>query len=52
MRHDIRGEKFAALGVVPSIGVDQQIDAVPSRQTKPDGALIAYNEITSPLRKV
>ena len=27
MRHDIRREKFAGLGVVPSIGTDQQIDS-------------------------
>jgi hypothetical protein len=27
VRHDIRREKFAGLGVVPSIGTDQQIDS-------------------------
>ena len=27
MRHNIRGEKFTGLYVVPSIGIDQQVDA-------------------------
>ena len=27
VRHDIRGEKFSARYVVPSIGVDQQVDS-------------------------
>ena len=27
MRHDIRDEKFTGLYVVPSVGIDQQIDA-------------------------
>jgi hypothetical protein len=27
VRHDVRGEKFPSLRVVPSIGIDQQIDA-------------------------